>query len=164
MEREEAIMSDFPPYPGTPIKGTVHKRVEQLVNGNPQARDALLDALRNTTKDYVQILIDQANLTREEADHLRKTWYSSGCWWPAHHPMEPIVRQSLIKALELARPENLDIDSYWLCAGDEFQVMVTRNNQRVIRLILTPLPQCAPGQPQPVWIFKKGTVSQATFS
>ena len=157
-------MSDFPPYAGTPTKGTVHKKVEQLVNGDRKAREALLAALKDTNQDYIQILIEHAKLTPEEAERLRQTWYHPQChWWPAHNPIEPTVRQSLIKALVLAGQRDLPIDSYWLCAGDQFQVMVTCNGQKVIRLILTPPPACVPAQSEPVWIFKKGTVSEVTF-
>ena len=153
-------MSDFPPYPGTLTKGTVHKKVEQLVNGNQQALEDLLDALKDEKQDYVDILQRLAGVTQQEAAQLCQTWYGPQCWWPAHHPMAPIVRESLIQALELARDRRLPINSYWLCAGDQFRVIVTHDNLQVLRLILTPLPNCAPSLPidtDRVWIFEKGT-------
>jgi hypothetical protein len=145
-------MSDFPPYPGTLTKGTVHKKVEALVNGNPQALETLLAALKDPTQEYVEILKRLAGVTQQEADHLCQTWYSPQCWWPAHHPMEDKVRRSLIHALELAKDQKLPINSYWLCAGNHFQVIVTYDKLQVFRLILTPPPEHVPSQ-QSVWVF-----------
>jgi hypothetical protein len=153
-------MSGRPPSPCTLIKGTVHKRVEQLVNHNPRARAQLVDALKDRTQDYIQILMDLAGVTQEEATHLRQAWYNPQGWWRAHQPIEPIVRQSLIKALELAAERDLPIESHWLCVGNQFQVIVTCNDSQVIRLILTPPPPDIPAQPidrLPMWIIKQGT-------
>lgn len=144
----------------TPIKGTVHRKVEQLVNHNPEARAQLLNALKERTRDYIQILMDLAGVTQEEAIPLRQNWYNPQGWWRAHQPIEPTVRQSLIKALELAAERNLPIESCWLWAGNQFQVIVTYNDSQVTRLILTPPPPDIPAQPidrLPVWIIKQGT-------
>jgi hypothetical protein len=163
-------MSDFPPYPGTLTKGIVHKKVEQRVNGSQQALEELLDALKDPSQNYVDILQSFAGVTPQEAAHLSQTWYGPQCWWPALHPMEPLVRQSLIKALEVARDRRLPINSYWLCAGNQFRVIVIYDNLQVFRLILTPapqpgasetpVPQGAPSQgvnPARVWIFENPT-------
>ena len=160
-------MSDFPPYPGTVTKGTVHKKVEQLVNGSQEALEKLLTALKDPAQKYVDILQSLAGLTPPEAVHLSQSWYEPQCWWPALHPMEPLVRQSLIKALEVARDRRLPINSYWITAGNQFRVIVIHDNFQVWRLIFTPPPQGGASQTPPpqetpsqavdparVWIFE----------
>ena len=160
-------MSDSPLPQGTITKGIVHKKVEQLVNDHPDERQKLLAALKDRTRDYIQILVDLAGLTQDEAAPLRQAWYNPQGWWPAHQPIEPIVRQSLIKALDLAVERNLPLDSHWLCAGNQFQVIVTCNNSQVNRLILTPLPPGVPVPPtqptakMPIWLIKQGTGAES---
>jgi hypothetical protein len=129
------------PTPGYLAKGAIHKKVDPLVGGrnNLERRQALLTALKDWSRDYIQILMEYTGLTRAEADYLRKTWYNPrGGWWPEHQPIEPIIRQSLITAIELAAERNLPLDSYWLAVGDQFQVIVACSDHQVTRLILTP--------------------------
>jgi hypothetical protein len=53
-------------------------------------------------------------------------------------PIQHIVRESLIKALGVAQARNLPIDTYWICASDEFKVIITASVQRITRVVLTP--------------------------
>jgi hypothetical protein len=127
--------------PGYLAKGAIHKKVDPLVNDRNllERRQSLLTALKDWSRDYVQLLMEYAGLTEAEADYLRQTWYNPrGGWWPEHQPIEPIIRQSLITAIELAVERNLPLDSYWLCIGDQFQVIVACSDHQVTRLILTP--------------------------
>ncbi len=156
-------MSDQPQPPGRMIKGFLHKKVEQLVNGHPDARLKFRAALEDQTRDYLQILVDYAVVTQEQAARLRRTWFSPNGWWQAYQPVEPIVRQSLIKALGLAIERNLPIDSYWQSDGDRVGVIVTCSDYQVTRLIVTPPSPVPPGNPTqatakvPIWIVKQGT-------
>jgi hypothetical protein len=140
-------MSESPRPPGKITKGVVHTKVEALVNRNPEARRRFLAALKDWKgkPDYLQILVDHAGLTPKDAAYLRNTWYSQDGWWPEQQPVESIVRHSLIKALELAtldpdtgRERDLPVDSYWLCVGDAFEVILISSDQQITRLILTP--------------------------
>jgi hypothetical protein len=154
-------MSESPQPPGRMIKGFLHKKVEQLVNGNPDARLKFRAALEDQTRDYLQILMDYAVVTQAQADRLRRTWYSSSGWWQAYQPVEPVVRQSLIKALDLAIERNLPIDSYWQSDGDRVAVIVTCSDHQVTRLIVTPASPAPPANPTqpttkvPIWIVKQ---------
>jgi hypothetical protein len=96
------MMSGRPARPGYINKGAVHKRIEALVNSQDDGRRKLLAVLQDWTQNYVDILMQYTGLTASEEAYLRRTWYNPGRdgWWAAHQPIEPIVRQSLIKALE----------------------------------------------------------------
>jgi hypothetical protein len=107
-------------------------------------------------------------LDRRESRYLRTKWFPDvpdlppqnptdldltkylaafeGSWWQDRQPIVHVIRQGLIKALEEAgydaaqKPNSawLPIDSYWICAGDSFEVIVTRSDVQVTRLLLTP--------------------------
>jgi hypothetical protein len=162
--------------PGRPpreyiAKGAVHQKIDPLVNdtNDPKRREALLTALKDSSRDYVQILVEHAGVTAAEAAVLRRTWYNPNGWWPDHQPIEPIVRQGLIKSIELAMERSLPIDSYWVCGGDQVQVIVTCSNYQVTRLILTPpiSPETAPATPgpiEPIWVVKQGPAGKGEIA
>jgi hypothetical protein len=101
--------------------------------------------------------------------YLADYWY--GAWWPQHQPVMPLVRVGLIKAIHVAnmvKPQ-LPIESHWIAAGhpdspeSPFEVIVSRGDQQVSRLLLTP------ETPMPadlrfleeladIWIVKRGPV------
>ena len=98
--------------------------------------------------------------TPAEVSHLRDEWFFA--WWPLAQPVEPIVREGVITAIEVAfrepdassdRPTPLPIDSYWVChpghspdeaSGDmeagrgAVEVSVSWSAQQVTMLIHTP--------------------------
>jgi hypothetical protein len=162
--------------PGRPpldyiAKGAVHKKIDPLVNDttDPKKREALLMALKDSARDYVQILVEHAGVTEAEAAFLRRTWYNPNGWWRDHQPIEPIVRQGLIKSIELAIERNLPIDSYWVSGGDQLQVIVTCSNYQVTRLILTPsiaaeTTPAAPSSVEPIWIVRQGAAGKGEIT
>jgi hypothetical protein len=140
------------------IQGPVHKAIDELVNhrdatGTFDRRDSFLQALQalqpadaEHTDAYLAILQQQAGVTATQAGYLRQHWYNSGpdSFWPAapFHPLEPLVRQGLIKALGLAIQRNLPLESYWMPGGKDgtFEVIVTCSPmQQVTRILLTPM-------------------------
>jgi hypothetical protein len=160
------VMSGRPASLGYILKGAVHKRIEALINGQPDERKKLLAVLQDWTQDYVDILMQYTRLTPSEGAYLRRTWYNPGQdgWWAAHQPIEPIVRQSLIKALTLAMERNLPVDSYWLSVGDDFQAIVTCSDHQVTRVIITPptpadaqVDLTKPTVETPIWTIKRGS-------
>jgi hypothetical protein len=162
--------------PGRPpreliAKGAVHKKVDPLVNdtSDPKKREALLAALKDSSRDYVQILVELAGVTEAEAAFLRRTWYNPNGWWPDHQPIEPIVRQGLIKSIELAMERHLPIDSYWVSGSEQFQVIVACSPHQVTRLILTPgvAPETAAAAPGPIeliWVVEQGAASRGEIA
>jgi hypothetical protein len=86
-----------------------------------------------------------------------KQWGPEGLqgFWPArYHPIEPIIRQGLIRALELAIEKDLPLDSYWMAdgdrlinAGDRFETLVMCTPQQITRIVMTP-PSPPPRNPQ----------------
>jgi hypothetical protein len=139
---------------GNIFKGPVHARVDALVNHQDEhgvfdKREAFLTALKDWSRDYVQILVEYTELPNDQAVYLRNTWYNldpAVGWWPEHQPIQPIIRQGLIKAIEVAmedpdtkKKRNLPLDSYWVLGrSDQFEVSVTWNNYQVTRLLFTP--------------------------
>ena len=97
-------------------------------------------------------------------------------WWRDKQPVEPLFRQSIIEAIDLAA--NLPIDSYWMPMGqrnvdreyvpdgiyrpDEypFEVILTRSATQLTRLIVTP-PVPRPRdterftEPSNIWVVKQ---------
>jgi hypothetical protein len=69
----------------------------------------------------------------------------NGFWPREHHPTEPVIRQGLIAAIELATERNLPLDSYWMNTSDRVETIILCNAQQVTRIIMTP-----PGPPPKV--------------
>jgi hypothetical protein len=82
------------------------------------------------------------NLT--EKAHATDHWFQQ--WWKKHQPIEPILRRGLLEAFTLCDSHDCPLDSYWVCAGDQLEVAVTRREEQnavvhVNLLILTPPPE-----------------------
>jgi hypothetical protein len=86
-------------------------------------------------------------------NYLHDTWYNpsdepkprpprfkglNGFWPAKYHPTEPIIRQGLITAIELATEKGLPLDSYWIATGDKVETIILCNAQQVTRIIMTP--------------------------
>jgi hypothetical protein len=149
--------------PGNIGKGSNLTKVDAIANSF--RRQEFLDALNDWGRDYLQILENYAGTTRDETDYLRASWYNENGFWPTnrypkiHHPLEPIVRASLIKAIEAAKARNLPIDTYWISAGDEFKAIITASAQQVTRVVLTPpSPDAAPPHRSlvDIWVVERG--------
>jgi hypothetical protein len=169
-------------------KGPVHRAVDWAVNhqnrdGEFDMRQRFLDDLESN-RDYLDILNDALrSFLRAEGvppqwadkradfltSYLAEYWY--GAWWPQHQPVMPLVRVGLIKAINVAnmvKPQ-LPIESQWIAAGpadspaSPFEMIVSRGDQQVTRLLLTPETPMA-ADPRfleelaDVWIIKRGPV------
>jgi hypothetical protein len=135
---------------GMPVdicKVSILKRVDEL-SRDPAKRGAFLAGLEDRTKDLATTLVE-------------------------HQPsIQDILRQGLLRAFEEAKAHNLPIDSYWICAGNQFAMYVTRSAQQVTCIILTPsiaselmaavqaiAARETPGAPAPIWaINREGTI------
>jgi hypothetical protein len=90
-------------------------------------------------------------------DYLHDTWYNprgnppktelgkqwklgelQGFWLDTYHPTEPIIRQGLIRALELANEQHLPLDSYWMANGKQFETLVIHTPHQITRILVTP--------------------------
>ncbi len=168
-------------------KGPVHVAMDEQLNhrdarGHFDRRAIILAALKDSTQDYIGIVKDLFNVPDKHANYLARYWYDanwespdSPCWWKDVQPIEPIVRQSLIDAIELANEANVPIDSYWMPGGDQCEVLITRSQAQLTRLLLTPATPLPPKNWQAyytaladIWVVKRGepepwevTVAQA---
>lgn len=138
--------------PGIFTKGPVLRQMDEVAN-DPTQRDAFLEALKYSQRDLVTVFVDYGIANDEQVAYLRRFWFNpdwanpdSGCWWLEHQPIEPIFRQGIIKAIELATcpPDGdtpariLPINSCWVCAGTEFQMGICATDDQVTCIILTP--------------------------
>ncbi len=159
-------------------KGGVHVSLDAQLNhrdeqGRFDRRAIMLAALKDPSQNYIRILKELGQVPENYANYIAKYWYDpnwasadSPCWWKAIQPIEPIIRQSLIDAIELANESNAIIDSYWMpIVTEECQVLITRSEAQVTRLVLTPPTPLPPKNwatiwtdVADIWVVKRGEV------
>jgi hypothetical protein len=136
-------------------RGVVNMALDELLNHQDSKKDfdkrydllRALQALPSGTDhrdDFLNILKTHANIKVQEADYLRDYWYNPDRpgFWPTpkytFHPVEPIVRMGLIKAILVAEALKWPIVSYWMPVGSTFESLVIPGERQVTRIILTP--------------------------
>jgi hypothetical protein len=144
------------------LKGPVHTQVD--IYANSASRQDFLAELKST-RDYLDILERDAQVDLKLIAYLRRTWYDLGvnAWWPWLQPIQPLIRQGLIQAIELAsqdpdtgeeRKPSLPIESYWIPGGNQVETLIVVSPQQVTRILLTP-PSPLPPLPRnvrvPIW-------------
>jgi hypothetical protein len=155
---------------GTISKGNVQQAIERVAN-NPLHRPNFLAALQGNPQiagtDWIDFLRDTGGLATGDENYFRISWLQ---FWSKTYPVEAIVRQSLIVAINLAdthsTPQNfMPIDCYWIWTNDasKFEALITFNTRQVMRIILTPPPPTHPNMSTltgeaPFWIVKANPV------
>ncbi len=156
MSSEGSTTANISQGPGT-------KAVDNALNyqedGRYVRRPAIRAALANPANKYVDLLRSVFNVPELNVRYVSRYWYPEDymapqAWWKDKQPVEPIFRQSLIEAIDLAG--DLPIDSYWMPIGqrnvdrdyvpqgiyrpDEypFEVILTKSETQLTRLIVTP--------------------------
>jgi hypothetical protein len=131
--------------PGNIAKGPILERFDAFINQSAANLSAALT--QYTTKLDIGLAIEWAAdpsrnlLTPAEVKHIVTHWFPEEAapppteppFWNTLRPMGEVVRRGLVRALELclrdegggARPQPLPLDSYWICAGSHFEVVVT---------------------------------------
>ena len=139
---------------GTISKGLIQRAIEKVAN-NKELRDDFLQALKvnNPMSDWIKFLRDKAEIEGTVEEYFRTKWLH---FWSDSFPVEAIVRQSLIEAIELAKNRSereghfVDLDCYWIWTNDQsrFEVLITVNARQVTRIVLTPPPPTTPNSPR----------------
>lgn len=144
-------------------KGPVHRAMDAQLNYRENGvfvkRGEILRLLKNPENRYADMLKTVFQAPTYPAEYVAAHWYNPdpeapGTWWKEKQPIEPIIRQSLIHAIELA--EELPIDSYWAPIGNRevhpnnyhkdvfrtdefpFEVVLSRGAHQLTRVIITP--------------------------
>lgn len=145
------------------FKGPINKAFDAQLNyqdnGRYVNREIIRNALADPTNDFVDILRDLFKVPDVVTDYVAQHWYNRNtaselAWWKDKQPIEPIMRQSTIEAIDLA--QDLPIDSYWSAIGNRdvhpnnyptgtyrpdeysFEVILVRSDVQLTRIILTP--------------------------
>ncbi|WP_089935645.1 hypothetical protein [Candidatus Entotheonella palauensis] len=166
-------------------KGPGHIAIDAQLNyqedGRYVRRPAIREALANTQNQYVDLLRSIFNVPEDIVRYTAYYWYprdvtAPHVWWKDKQPVEPIFRQSLIEAIDLAG--DLPIDSYWMPIGqrnvdrdyvppgiyrpDEypFEVILAKSDFQLTRLIVTPpVPRPRDSErftePSDIWVVKQ---------
>lgn len=166
-------------------KGPGHVAIDNELNyqedGRYVRRPAIRAALANLENKYVDLLRSVFNVPEGIIRYTARHWYPEDThapevWWRDKQPVEPIFRQSIIEAIDLA--DDLPIDSYWMPIGqrnvdreyvpdgiyrpDEypFEVIMTKSETQLTRLIVTPpIPRPRDTdrftEPSNIWVVKQ---------
>jgi len=124
--------------PGALAKGVICQAVDKLLNQASQrpTLEKLLER-EHTVEDFLAQVAFPGPLAKHIVKHVMGD--EPPGFWPFHGHKDAILLNGLLEALRLAG-RNLPIDSCWLCAGNMFQVGLTRSNQQVNLLFMTPPP------------------------
>ncbi len=144
-------------------KGPVHSAIDAQLNYQENGvfvkRDEILRLLKSPDIRYADMLKTVFQAPTYPAEYVAAHWFNPdvnapGTWWKEKQPIEPVIRESLIQAIELA--EDLPIDSYWAPIGNRevhpnnfhrgvfrtdeypFEVILSRGKYQLTRVIITP--------------------------
>jgi len=134
-------------------KGKVQQAIESVVN-NAELRPQFLVKLKQDRStetadtDWIAFLRhpEAGNLQPTTEQYFREQWLQAPAW--QSFKVEPIVRQSLIKAIELANNPIRPIENYWIWMDgpERFEIVLHESARQVTRIIVTsPLNQVPPG-------------------
>lgn len=155
-------------------KGLVQQAIEKVVNDhflNERAtqeggglRAQFLaklqqDPSQDRNGDWITFLREKASLERSAEEYFRNRWLRE--FW-SEYQTEAIVRQSLIKAIELANDPLVPIENHWIWTEgpSKFEVLLHVSPRQVTRIILTSPPDekapegHIPTQPTSFWMIK----------
>ena len=166
-------------------KGPANIAMDSVLNyqedGEYVKRPAIRNALAASANSYIDLLLTVFNVPGKVVTYLSEHWYNQNLmapnvWWKDKQPIEPIIRKSLLEAIDLA--ENLPIISYWMPIGtrnvdwhhvplgtyrtDEypFEVVMMKDELQLTRIIVTPPAPVAQNvkerftEPTNIWVVK----------
>ena len=135
-------------------KGTILSRMDAF--STSEDLTAMLNALQ-TSPDPMDVIGANFNLlqTPAEVSHMRDEWFRT--WWPWAQPVEPIIRQGVIQALNLAISTKLPLCFYWVCSpqyddstdssstdNEPVEVTIGQSAQQITVIFHTPDPPYLP--------------------
>lgn len=152
--------------PGHVGKGPLLQRIDEFSRDKNRKTD--FENARNDLADGKSLIhmgVTYLGLTTPEETHVEGLWFKN--WWPQHQPTEPVAREGLRKAFDLAIGSGFDpasgwrkpLDCFWVCTGGVFQTIVTESPSQVNVLVLTPPPPISLYEhemkdPADIWVSK----------
>ena len=116
-------------------KTEVLKQIDELSKDRGALRKVVSDLREKSTAPLLEI----GALHRcVDGDHERKQHLQEH--WLADQHSEAVLREALLTAGERALELNLPTDSYWIFAGDRFEVAICESSQQITLLIVAPFP------------------------
>jgi hypothetical protein len=126
------------------VTRTPHFRnLDRYFGGEPDELMARYDAaLTALASDRSLAQLAGARVDAEASGHFSAHWLDH--WWPAHQPVEPVLRRGIVEAITRARAARLPLQSF-LVEGphDRFEVAVVDGPRQVTMVIIAPLPDDA---------------------
>ena len=160
-------------------KGLFQRSIENVANDEglrPEFLKTLQKDPVTSETDWIDFLRDRGGLDRAAERYLRDQWLR---FWEPDYPdyspdiIEKMLRQSLIKAIELANSlptpvgkKLMPIDCHWIWTDNDnkFEVLIACNEQQVTRILLTPRPPTELSIPlhfrAPYFIVKLGPIDR----
>jgi hypothetical protein len=136
----------MPGMPDIVVQGPVLHRIAKLfqIRGQvPDLKKLLAELIAG--RNLADLAVEHKLLkTKFEEHHVRTDWLDeTGVgWWRTMQPIEPILRDGLIKAAELALRHDLPATAYWICAGPgHMGVAVGVSPWQVTITFITPPPE-----------------------
>jgi hypothetical protein len=133
----------------TVSKGRIFRKLDKFLS-KPEAH--FLDDLRKPENFQLAKLGENRGLLEGQGqfEHADKEWFGGkserAAWWPSNPQKQEIVRQTFVKATEVALASDppKPIVTYWVYGSESFEGMVGESDQQVTVFLLTPPPPSMP--------------------
>lgn len=167
----------MPPAVFANRKGDILSRVDRFLNAVKRSDlkkiGAFLRTLPRESPGFGQVLrgFDKSPLRGSALKHVEQHFFGAEGKAYFDDDFEAIFVQGLITAIDAmleGKPSGkpLPIDSYWLVAGTDCQVVVTQSKQQVTLLLVTPPPSTRQRpvalEDEAVWTIRQGVTVQRT--
>ncbi len=143
-------------------QGWVPQAIAETINQTTDYQ-ALQRKVATPGRSFTEVLVDIGVLDperdRQMITHLNRHWLGSDRhgWWPHYPNKGEVLKQGLVKLVQVAGETRLPVSIYWICTGFHFQCVVAQSPAQATLLLLTPPIPNATDQPastvaEPMWV------------